>query len=162
AKPQAAEEQLLAVLTGGDGPLYFPKSTTYLYMSRVDRDNYGKKLLELDKLAVTSPGAPPRAMILVDSPELCEPRVFIRGNPAQPGERVPRQFLRVLAGAARRPFPHGSGRLDLARAITAPDNPLTSRVLVNRVWMHHVGEPLVSTPSDFGVRSSPPSHPELL
>ncbi|MCI0377922.1 MAG: DUF1553 domain-containing protein, partial [Gemmataceae bacterium] len=57
---------------------------------------------------------------------------------------------------------HGSGRLDLAKAIASPDNPLTSRVLVNRVWMHHFGEPLVSTPSDFGARSTPPSHPELL
>src|SRR5439155_26960960 len=72
------------------------------------------------------------------------------------------QFLRVLAGEERKPFAHGSGRLDLARAITAPDNPLTTRVIVNRVWMHHFGEPLVSTPSDFGVRSTPPTHSELL
>ena len=75
---------------------------------------------------------------------------------------MPRQFLRILAGPGRQPFPHGSGRIDLARAITAPDNPMTSRVIVNRVWMHHFGEPLVSTPSDFGTRSTPPSHPGLL
>jgi hypothetical protein len=75
---------------------------------------------------------------------------------------VPRHFLRVLAGEHRRPFRHGSGRLDLALAITAPDNPLTSRVIVNRIWMHHFGEPMVSTPSDFGTRSTPPTHPKLL
>ncbi len=101
-------------------------------------------------------------MVLCDSEDPCEPRVFLRGNPAQPGETVPRQFLRILAGANRRPFAHGSGRLDLGQAIMAPENPLTSRVIANRLWMHHFGEPLVSTPSDFGARSTPPSHPELL
>src|SRR5262249_34842379 len=114
------------------------------------------------KLAANSPAAPPRAMVLADSPELYNPRVFVRGNPSQPGASVPRQFPRILAGADRRPFAHGSGRLDLARAVTAPDNPLTARVIVNRVWMHHFGEPLVATPSDFGTRSTPPTHPELL
>src|SRR5271166_4829892 len=106
--------------------------------------------------------AAPRAMVLIDAAEPYDRRVFVRGNPALPGERVPRQFLRVLAGEHPTPFSHGSGRLDLARSITAADNPLTSRVIVNRVWMHHFGEPLVSTPSDFGARSNPPSHPELL
>jgi hypothetical protein len=101
-------------------------------------------------------------MVLYDAPELYEPRIFVRGNATQPGRHVPRQFLRILAGADRKPFPHGSGRLDLARAITAPDNPLTARVIVNRVWMHHFGEPLVSTPSDFGTRCTPPRHPDLL
>jgi hypothetical protein len=87
--------------------------------------------------------------------------VFVRGNPARPGDRVPRQFLAVLAGN-RQPFPHGSGRLDLARAITDPANPLTARVIVNRVWMHHFGEPLVETPNDFGLRCPPPTQLALL
>jgi hypothetical protein len=70
--------------------------------------------------------------------------------------------LKVLAGPERKPFSKGSGRLELAQAIARPDNPLTARVMVNRVWMHHFGQPLVDSPSDFGLRSDPPTHPELL
>src|SRR5262249_50326161 len=120
------------------------------------------KIVELDRMTVKAASAWPRAMVLFDAEELYQPRIFVRGNASQPGDRVPRRFLRILAGSDRRPFSHGSGRLDLASAITAEDNPLTGRVIVNRVWMHHFGEPLVATPSDFGTRSTPPSHPELL
>src|SRR5205814_2001613 len=73
-----------------------------------------------------------------------------------------RQFLEVIAGAQRKPFEHGSGRLDLAEEIVSPKNPLTARVLVNRVWGWHFGQPLVATPSDFGVRTAPPVQRELL
>ncbi len=158
----AARDQLREVFTRDDGPLFFPKSHTYLYMPRVPRTNYGSQLLELDKLAVYDAGAPPRAMTLVDSEQIREPHVFVRGNPRQPGEQVPRRFLEALSSGERQSFAHGSGRLDLAHAITAPDNPLTARVMANRVWMHHFGEPLVATPSDFGARSDPPTNPELL
>jgi Protein of unknown function (DUF1553) len=113
-------------------------------------------------MAATTPTAPPRAMVLFDAPELTDPHIFVRGNATALGDRVPRQFLTILAGTKQTPFAHGGGRIDLAKAITASDNPLTSRVMVNRIWMHHFGEPLVQTPSDFGNRSSPPSHPELL
>jgi hypothetical protein len=74
---------------------------------------------------------------------------------------VPRQFLEHLS-RNRKPFTKGSGRLELAEAIVASDNPLTSRVLVNRVWAHHFGKGLVLTTSDFGLRAQPPSHPGLL
>jgi hypothetical protein len=101
-------------------------------------------------------------MALVDSPEPKNSRVFLRGNPNRLGEEAPRQFLNVLSGDQPRPMTHGSGRLELARAIASPENPLTSRVMVNRLWLHHFGSALVTTPDDFGLRSDPPSHPELL
>jgi hypothetical protein len=117
---------------------------------------------KVDKLRATHPGAPPQAMVLIDAPQPVEPVVFLRGNPNNPGPAVKRQFLEVLSGDSRQPFHDGSGRLELARAIAARDNPLTARVLVNRVWLHHFGRGLVRTPSDFGLRGDPPTHPELL
>jgi hypothetical protein len=157
-----AKAQLVALVAGPDSPTYFPRSRTREYMSRTDKDAFGGKRQEVDRIAVQSPHAPPRAMILQDAEQLYDPKIFIRGNPGRPGAAVSRQFLREIAGAGRQPFPHGSGRLDLARAITAGDNPLTARVIVNRVWMHHFGEPLVDTPNDFGTRSSAPIQRDLL
>src|SRR5205085_2934421 len=78
------------------------------------------------------------------------------------GPVAPRQFLEILAGPSRKPFTIGSGRLELAQAIASKHNPLTARVMVNRVWMHHFGDGFVRTPDDLGVQSEPPSHPELL
>lgn len=159
---EAARNQLLEVLHGDDGPFHIPLSHTYLYMARVERGEYEGKIQELDKLAVGHAGAPPRAMVLVDAPRIRECRVLVRGNPSQPGAPAPRRFLRMLSPEPPEPFRNGSGRLELAQRIASPDNPLAPRVIVNRVWMHHFGQPLVATASDFGVRSDPPSHPELL
>ncbi len=108
------------------------------------------------------PDEPADMMTMADSPEPHNERVFIRGNPGNPGEEAPRQFLPCLAGDKLQPFTQGSGRLELAQAIASRDNPLTARVLVNRVWLNFFGTGLVRTPSDFGLRSDPPTHPELL
>jgi hypothetical protein len=113
-------------------------------------------------LKATHRGAPPHGMVMLDRPDLIDGHVFLRGNPNNPGPVVPRQFLQVLAGPKREPFKKGSGRAELAAAIASKDNPLTARVLVNRVWLHLFGAGLVRTPSDFGLRSDPPTHPELL
>ncbi len=95
--------------------------------------------------------------VIGDSP------VYTRGDPDQPEDsRVPRGTLTVLS---REPLeiPAGtSGRLELADWIASKDNPLTARVMVNRVWLHLFGRGLVPTPEDFGLAGRPPSHPELL
>ncbi len=88
--------------------------------------------------------------------------VFIRGNVATAGEIVPRRFLTVLSKGTPEPFKKGSGRLELAEKIVGEGAPLSSRVIVNRVWGWHFGRPLVGTPSDFGAQGELPSHPELL
>lgn len=89
-------------------------------------------------------------------------KVYLRGNPKNLGEVAPRRFLRILAGEEATPFATGSGRLELADAIASKDNPLTARVMVNRIWLHHFGRGLVGTPSNFGQLGDRPSHPELL
>ena len=89
-------------------------------------------------------------------------KVHLRGDPAKLGEEAPRQFLAVLAGDDPPQFKNGSGRLDLAKAIASKDNPLTARVFVNRVWMHHFGRGIVGTPSNFGSLGERPTHPDLL
>jgi hypothetical protein len=71
-------------------------------------------------------------------------------------------FLAILSEPEPKPFTRGSGRLELARDIASRENPLTARVMVNRIWLHHFGKGLVRTPSDFGTRSDGPTHPELL
>jgi mono/diheme cytochrome c family protein len=89
-------------------------------------------------------------------------RIHIRGRYDRLGKLVPRHFPRILAGANQPPIAKGSGRLQLARWIASRDNPLTARVLVNRVWQHHFGEGLVRTPGNFGKLGEPPTNPPLL
>ena len=88
--------------------------------------------------------------------------VFLRGNTQTKGDIVPRRFLRVLSEGEPKPFTQGTGRLELAEAIVSPDNPLTARVVVNRVWSMFFGRGLVTTPSNFGLLGTKPSHPALL
>lgn len=105
----------------------------------------------------------PSTLRLVDRAKPREPFIFVRGGAGNRGDRVSRHFLTALSdGYQPQPFQHGSGRLELAEKIASADNPLTARVAVNRIWIRLFGRGLVDSPSDFGVRTPLPSHPELL
>jgi hypothetical protein len=144
-----AEEQLRLALYGPDAPAnvaILPYGDLSLLPDRASQGKLQELRKALEQWRSTGAGAPPRAMAVSDLPVPFEPYVFLRGNPSNRGETVPRQLPQLIGGEKRQAIKDGSGRL----------------VLVNRLWLHHFGQGLVTTPSDFGLRSDPPSHPELL
>lgn len=153
---------LRELVIAGDGPANPPREEVARWIRRDINEKTSQFRREIEALNWTHDGAPLRAMALVDRPEPRKPVVFLRGKPGNNGPEVERQFLEVLAGPDRKPFEKGSGRLDLAQAIASPENPLTARVFVNRVWGWHFGKPLVDTPSDFGLRTEKPVHAAML
>ncbi len=132
---------------------YFPTSVC---------EELWKLRADVDRWILEQPAASPFAVRLIDREQLRTPWVFRRGDPKQPTRPVDRRFLSLTAAAEPQSFQHGSGRLELAQAIVDPQNPLTARVWVNRLWQQHFGHGLVDTPSDFGTRAPAPSHPALL
>jgi hypothetical protein len=124
---------------------------------------------ELDALRQKPPVEVPQAVVAQDGgPKgtrhegFKDAQAFIRGDHKRPGKTVPRGFPKVLTDGREERITVGSGRLQLADWLTRPENPLTPRVMVNRIWQHHFGEGLVRTPNDFGERGERPAHPELL
>jgi hypothetical protein len=163
--PEPALESLRQVFHGPDSPpnvVMLPYGDLGLLPDRPSQAKLQELRNAVQTWLTTGPGAPPRALSLEEMPAPFEPRVFLRGNPNNLGAYVPRRVPAILFGSERKPLRDGGGRLKLARAVASPKNPLTARALVNRVWMLHFGAPLVATPGDFGLRSEPPTHPELL
>ena len=155
-------EMIRSALYGPNSPADAPLALDWgfldLFPDRTTQGEYKALIKDLETHLVKGP---PRSMVLLDSNELYEPNIFIRGQPNRIGDKVPRQFLKVL-DSNRQSFVKGSGRLELAKSIASNTNPLTSRVFVNQVWAHHFGNGLVGTLGDFGVRGDLPTHPELL
>jgi hypothetical protein len=146
---------------GAEGtPLVPPLNDAMRLGKQTERGTLTKLMAKLIEHQATAPGGPPRAMALSDSDEIVDSHVFLRGDPRRPGPKVERRLPKILGGT---PLPRdSSGRLELARAIAAADNPLTPRVLVNWAWTHHFGRGLVDTPGDLGLRGEPPVNRELL
>lgn len=155
-------DPLAGLLTSREGPIWFPISDVASYLSRQPGDAYRGLLAQLDAISVKHKDAAARAMVVRDTDILCDPVIFQRGDPSARGTPVPRRFLQILSPAERPVFSQGGGRLDLANAIASPTNPLTARVWVNRVWMHHFGESLVDNPSDFGLQAKQPVQHDLI
>ncbi|HXB74455.1 MAG TPA: DUF1549 and DUF1553 domain-containing protein [Candidatus Acidoferrales bacterium] len=158
------EEALRLALRGPNAAVNVPLSEFELIYTEGDGNNTRDFQARYDttRTLYAYLGAAPRAMALEDVPSPVIAHVFVRGNANNPGAETPPHFLSCLSAGNPAPFHEGSGRLELAHAIASKDNPLTARVIVNRVWLHHFGAGIVRSPSDFGLRGDPPSHPELL
>ena len=127
-------------------------------MSAEQRTHYNELLGAMKKL----PGRPtlPTGMALSDGKGAIATFILHRGEYSQPREQVQPAFPAIVGGKEN--AAHPARRSDLANWLVSAENPLTARVMVNRIWQHHFGRGLVQTPSDFGTRGLPPTHPELL
>ena len=156
----AAAESELGVLKSQSGcPLNYDIRRISDFYDTEDGNKHRARGSELSRLLAEHPGSPPRAMVLNDESKWQDARIFLRGNPATPGEKIDREWLSFLGGGK---FPEGkSPRLALAEKITDAANPLTDRVIVNRVWAWHFGAPMLD-PSDFGMQQQAPVLQPLL
>ena len=118
---------------------------------------------KLDAINNAAPGKRVPVAYAVREGKATDAHVQKLGNPRSKGDLVERGVPAFLDDNAHLSIPEGSsGRLQFAEWLTDPDNPLTARVMVNRIWQHHFGKPIVATPSDFGIQGAKPTHPELL
>jgi hypothetical protein len=144
-----------------DGAFAIGEKERKQYLSPESRQRVERLEQELEQLKSAADPMPAMTHGVAEG-EPFEQHVFIRGNYANPGETAPKLFPAVLDRGDREPIQHGSGRLELGRWLGSERNPLTARVIVNRVWLWHFGEGLVRTPNNFGLRGEEPTHPELL
>lgn len=160
-KPDVPEREFAATLkekdpffvetSFGDGPFALEESLKVKSLRQ-----------EWKRFEETLPQEPAMASAVTDEETPVRQTVFVRGDHNSPGEPVEKAFPAILTHERQPLIDRGSGRLELATWLTSPDQPLTVRVMVNRIWQWHFGEGLVRTPSNWGRMGEPPTHPELL
>ena len=152
ARPKfnAEDDPFFDAVTFHGGPFDFP-----------DSPRVAELRAEWNRLVDTLPKEPPMASAVTEGAPV-EQRVFLHGDHHSLGDPVAKIFPVVLAGEAQKPVTTGSGRLELAQWLASGDNPLTARVMVNRIWQWHFGEALVRTPNNWGKTGDIPVQADLL
>ena len=154
---------IYAILFGPKAPMNVPDELAGKLFGRADRDQQRDLQRQADEWRAATPAVLACAMVVKDKSPVTVQKIMRRGNPAALGDSVVARLPEVLGGLDSLPFKEGSGRAELAQALTSGKaRNLLARVIVNRVWAWHFGEGLVRTPSDFGNRGDLPTHPQLL
>ncbi|MEO8126012.1 MAG: PSD1 and planctomycete cytochrome C domain-containing protein [Bryobacteraceae bacterium] len=144
------------------GIYYYDDKQIDRFLTTSEKSQVAELREKLELLKKALPVQYPFLHTITDVAKPTDLPLHLRGDPYNLGEPVPRRFLPILSKSEPVPFREGSGRLELAKAVASPDNPLTARVLVNRMWKYHFGNGIVRTLSNFGKAGDTPSHPELL
>ncbi|MFN7922497.1 MAG: PSD1 and planctomycete cytochrome C domain-containing protein [Bryobacteraceae bacterium] len=144
------------------GVFYYDAKAIERFLGGHSKDYLAQLRSEVAEFEKKLPPMYPFLHAVKDTAEPKDIRVAIRGDANTPGEIAPRRFLAVLCNGEPAPFQKGSGRAELAEAIGTASNPLTARVMVNRIWQHHFGVGIVKSASNFGQMGERPTHPELL
>ena len=161
----ANHRQLVNVISGEGSPIRVPRDYVHdveWLFDNASNNHLKKKLADIEREIINLGDKAPHSLILVDRSVPQNVNVLNRGDYANQGKHVERGYLSMFDSEGDKKIKNGSGRLQLAERIVSRDNPLTARVLVNRIWKSHFGEGLVKTESDFGLRSSEPTHPGLI
>ncbi|MEX2261835.1 MAG: PSD1 and planctomycete cytochrome C domain-containing protein [Bryobacteraceae bacterium] len=161
-KFDAAKDGFFAGVYFGNGPFAIGAKEQEAIFAPETLAAIARLKQEMEGLKKSAPPEPDMACA-VEEGKIVNQKVFIRGDYNSPGEDAPKDFPKILTGESDAvPQPKGSGRLELAEWLAQPDHPLSSRVMVNRIWQWHFGEGLVRTPDNFGKMGDRPTHPELL
>ncbi len=144
------------------GVLYYAGEKLDPYLTGPWKEHLLALRAELDRRKKAVPERYPFYQIIADVPEPKDIQIEIRGDRTNLGDIAPRRFLEILCDGEPEQFRTGSGRLELAEAVASDGNPLTPRVMANRIWMYHFGRAIVPTPGNFGQLGERPTHPELL
>jgi mono/diheme cytochrome c family protein len=144
------------------GVFYYGDKSIDRFLSGPWKTHLESLRAELEARKKALPEQYPFLLVIGEAAKAKNERIQIRGSRDNLGEEAPRRFLSILCPGEPAPFTNGSGRLELAEAIASAGNPLTARVMVNRIWQHHFGQGIVRTPSNFGQLGERPDHPELL
>jgi mono/diheme cytochrome c family protein len=157
-----SHRQIRHHLYAAGSPFDVPDEEAVRLTNRTITDLASGKNGAIHQLNLSSPGSPPRAMIVREDPKPGDSHIFLRGNSLARGDVVQPKFLSAVSSDQNIVYENGKRRLGLARSVVSDSNPLTARVLVNWAWQNHFGTGLVRTPDDFGTRGQAPTHPELL
>lgn len=155
------DDRFFTEVNAASGPFKMPEKDRESLYRAESREKLKVLRAELDLLKKSGPPDPPLACAVGEG-EPVQQHVFVRGNPDAKGDLVAKRFPTVIAGVHDRSIEKGSGRLEMADWLADPRNPLTARVMVNRIWQWHFGEGLVRTPNNFGKLGAIPTHPEML